>query len=61
MTGKRILVIEDQEELNQTKDEELRYFDPRPWHHDTPQRPKTWDLAIAANLWDLPPTPDFLR
>jgi catechol 2,3-dioxygenase-like lactoylglutathione lyase family enzyme len=28
-------------ELDQMKDEELGYFDPRPWHHDTPQRPKT--------------------
>jgi catechol 2,3-dioxygenase-like lactoylglutathione lyase family enzyme len=48
-------------ELDQMKDEELGYFDPRPWHHDTPQRPKTWDLATAANLWGPPPTPDFLR
>ena len=29
-------------ELDQMKDEELGYFDPRPWHHDTPQRPKIW-------------------
>ena len=27
-------------ELDQMKDEELGYFDPRPWHRDTPQRPK---------------------
>ena len=27
-------------ELDLMKDEELGYFDPRPWHRDTPQRPK---------------------
>ena len=41
-------------ELDLMKDEELGYFDPRPWHRDTPQRPKTWkrtefdDLGPAA-------------
>src|SRR5947207_576518 len=34
-------------ELDQMKDEELGYPDPRPWHHDTPQRPKTWDRKIS--------------
>jgi hypothetical protein len=29
------------------KDEALGHFDPRPWHHDTPQRPKTWDRKIS--------------
>lgn len=29
-------------ELDQMKDEALGYFDPRPWHRDKPQRPKTW-------------------
>ena len=48
-------------ELDQMKDEELGYFDPRPWHHDTPQRPKVWDRNIAPNLWGLPPLPDFMR
>jgi catechol 2,3-dioxygenase-like lactoylglutathione lyase family enzyme len=48
-------------ELDQMKDEELGYFDPRPWHHDTPQRPKTWDRATSPNLWGPLPTPDFLR
>jgi len=48
-------------ELDQMKDEELGYFDPRPWHHDTPQRPKTWDRKISPNLWGPLPTPDFLR
>jgi catechol 2,3-dioxygenase-like lactoylglutathione lyase family enzyme len=48
-------------ELDQMKDEELGYFDPRPWHHDTPQRPKVWDRQTAPSLWGPPPTPDFLR
>lgn len=46
-------------ELDQMKDEELGYFDPRPWHHDCPQRPKVWDRAVAPALWGPPPTPDF--
>jgi catechol 2,3-dioxygenase-like lactoylglutathione lyase family enzyme len=48
-------------ELDQMKDEELGYFDPRPWHHDTPQRPKTWDRKISPNLWGPLPMPDYLR
>jgi len=48
-------------ELDQMKDEDLGYFDPRPWHHDTPQRPKVWDRKIAPNLWGPLPMPDFRR
>jgi catechol 2,3-dioxygenase-like lactoylglutathione lyase family enzyme len=48
-------------ELDQMKDEDLGYFDPRPWHHDTPQRPKVWDRKSSPNLWGPLPTPDFLR
>jgi catechol 2,3-dioxygenase-like lactoylglutathione lyase family enzyme len=48
-------------ELDQMKDEELGYFDPRPWHRDRPQRPKVWDNALVAQIWGPPPTPDFLR
>jgi catechol 2,3-dioxygenase-like lactoylglutathione lyase family enzyme len=48
-------------ELDQMKDEALGYFDPRPWHHDTPQRPKVWDRKTSPNLWGPLPTPDFLR
>ena len=29
-------------ELDLMKDEELGYFEPRPWHRDNPQRPKVW-------------------
>jgi len=48
-------------ELDQMKDEALGYFDPRPWHHDTPQRPKIWDRKDSPNLWGPLPTPDFMR
>jgi catechol 2,3-dioxygenase-like lactoylglutathione lyase family enzyme len=48
-------------ELDQMKDEELGYFDPRPWHHDMPQRPKTWDRKVSPNLWGPLPTPDYMR
>ena len=48
-------------ELDQMKDEELGYFDPRPWHHDFPQRPKTWDRKVAPALWGLMPAEDFRR
>jgi hypothetical protein len=41
-------------------DENLGYFEPRPWHQDTPQRPKTWQGG-KTNIWGPPPTPDFHR
>jgi hypothetical protein len=47
-------------ELDQMKDEELGYFEPRPWHHDTPQRPKRWTPGHTS-VWGPPPTPDFHR
>jgi catechol 2,3-dioxygenase-like lactoylglutathione lyase family enzyme len=53
-------VIELFTELDQMKDEELGYFDPRPWHNDQPQRPKVWEVG-RTNTWGTPPTPDFHR
>jgi catechol 2,3-dioxygenase-like lactoylglutathione lyase family enzyme len=47
-------------ELDLMKDEDLGYFEPRPWHHDTPQRPKVWPRN-ATTVWGPPPLPDFLR
>jgi catechol 2,3-dioxygenase-like lactoylglutathione lyase family enzyme len=38
-------------EMDQMKDEALGYFDPRPWHQDTPQRPKTWGKETLRNYW----------
>ncbi len=54
-------VVEFYAELDQMKDEALGYFDPRPWHRDFPQRPKTWPADKAAYMWGPPPTPDFFR
>jgi catechol 2,3-dioxygenase-like lactoylglutathione lyase family enzyme len=47
-------------ELDQMKDEELGYFDPRPWHRDKPQRPKTWKRT-ESTIWGLPPLPEYRK
>ena len=47
-------------ELDQMMDEELGYFDPRPWHRDTPQRPKTWTRG-QTTIWGPPPLQEFMR
>ena len=44
-------------------DEELGYFEPRPWHRDRPQRPKTW-VGLPRDVWaSAPPRKpaNFLR
>jgi catechol-2,3-dioxygenase len=38
-------------EMDQMRDETLGYFDPRPWHQDTPQRPKAWGKETLRNYW----------
>jgi catechol-2,3-dioxygenase len=38
-------------------DEDLGYFDPRPWHRDRPQRPKVW-VGLPRDIWGLPPAPE---
>ncbi|MGZ3412060.1 MAG: VOC family protein [Xanthobacteraceae bacterium] len=47
-------------DLDRMPDEELGYFEPRPWHRDNPQRPKVWEPGPTSNIWGLPPTPEFL-
>jgi len=54
-------VVEFYTELDQMKDEELGYFEPRPWHHDLPQRPKVWHGKNSRSVWGPPPTEDYLR
>jgi hypothetical protein len=44
-------VIEFYTEMDQMKDEALGYFDPRPWHQDRPQVPKTWPRETLRNYW----------
>ena len=36
--------------------EEMGYFEPRPWHRDRPQSPKVWSKdPNAANYWGIMP------
>ena len=48
-------------DLDLMVDEELGYFEPRPWHRDRPQQPKVWDPNPYRDIWGQPPTPDFRR
>ncbi len=48
-------------ELDRMSDEELGYFEPRPWHGDRPQKPKVWDPAQQRDKWGLPPGPHWVR
>ena len=42
--------------------EELGYFEPRPWHRDNPQKPKVWTPApSASNLWGIGPTDEMMK
>jgi catechol 2,3-dioxygenase-like lactoylglutathione lyase family enzyme len=54
-------IIEMFTELDKMLDEQLGYFDPRPWHRDRPQVPKVWDNPNSRDIWGPPPTPDYLR
>jgi len=38
-------------ELDLMRDEELGYFEPRPWHEDFPQRPKVWPADTLRAYW----------
>ena len=38
-------------EMDQMKDEELGYFDPRPWHQDFPLYPKSHGPETLRNYW----------
>ncbi|RTL66145.1 MAG: glyoxalase [Pseudonocardiaceae bacterium] len=47
-------------QLDQMIDETGGYYEPRPWHLDSPQVPKTWEVDIAtANSWG-PILPEIL-
>ena len=42
--------------------EELGYFEPRPWHRDRPQKPKTWEKdPSASNLWGILPSEEMMK
>jgi catechol 2,3-dioxygenase-like lactoylglutathione lyase family enzyme len=38
-------------EMDVMRDEELGYFEPRPWHQDFPQRPKVWPADTLRSYW----------
>ena len=43
-------------EMDRMSNEELGYFDPKPWHRDFPQRPKTWDRKDNGTvIWGIRP------
>jgi catechol-2,3-dioxygenase len=49
------LITETFAELDRMN-EELGYFEPRPWHRDRPQKPKVWAKdPSASNLWGILP------
>ncbi len=48
-------------DMDRMLDEELGYFDPRPWHSDRPQKPKVWDPNMPRDKWGLPPGPNWVR
>jgi catechol-2,3-dioxygenase len=60
--GPNGLVTELFAELDQMNDEQLGYFEPRPWHSDYPQRPKVWPRdQDAANLWGPMPPDELMQ
>jgi len=48
-------------DLDMMIDEELGYFEPRPWHRDRPQRPKVWEPGPRTNIWGPLPSPEFRK
>ena len=45
------VVVEFFCDMDQMHDEELGFFEPRPWHQDRPQRPKVWGDDTPSNWW----------
>jgi catechol 2,3-dioxygenase-like lactoylglutathione lyase family enzyme len=45
-------------DLDRMIDEDLGYFDSRPWHRDRPQRPKVW-RGLPRDVWGGAPSPDL--
>jgi catechol 2,3-dioxygenase-like lactoylglutathione lyase family enzyme len=55
------LITELFAELDRMNDE-LGYFEPRPWHRDKPQKPKVWTKdPSASNLWGILPTEEMMK
>ena len=59
--GPNGLITETFAELDRVN-EELGYFEPRPWHRDSPQRPKVWSKdPSASNLWGVMPGDEMMN
>jgi catechol 2,3-dioxygenase-like lactoylglutathione lyase family enzyme len=43
--------VEFMAELDTMRDEELGYWEPRPWHEETPMRPKVWPDDTWRTQW----------
>lgn len=55
-------IVELFTQLDQMNDENSGAFDPRPWHEDKPQRPKTWEPGPrTSNSWGMARPPEFMR
>ncbi|GHO65473.1 3,4-dihydroxyphenylacetate 2,3-dioxygenase [Ktedonobacter sp. SOSP1-52] len=53
-------LIELFSDMDLVLNEDLGYFEPRPWHTDCPQRPKVWSRSLqAANIWGIAPPETF--
>jgi catechol 2,3-dioxygenase-like lactoylglutathione lyase family enzyme len=55
------LIVETFAELDRMSNEDLGYFDPRPWHHDRPQRPKVWAPDLRRDVWGPNAPANFLE
>ncbi len=54
-------VVELYAQLDIMLDEDLGYFEPRPWHEDFPQRPKVWeDVPLATSPWGSHPPEEMM-
>ena len=58
--GPNGIMIELFAELDRMSDEQLGYFDPRPWHEDKPQRPKVWIGTMRRDVWGPMSPPNFV-
>ncbi len=52
-------IVELFADLDMMSSENLGYFDPRPHHRDSPQRPKTWAFSPDIDVWGAPPPPEY--
>ena len=54
-------IVELFTELDILLNEDLGYFEPRPWHEEFPQKPKVWqDDLRAVNHWGPMPSREFM-